>query len=606
MKKITVLLSILLFSCCTLLVAQQNDIQQNWRLAQQYYSRGEYDKALVLYKQIYESNPRSSAYYRNYYKVLLALKDFDSAEKLIKKQSKLRKNDASLTIDLGLLYKNKDEPERAAAEFDKALKSITESQVHRIASTFITADEYDYAIATYEKGRQLSKDSKAYGREMARAYQKKGDLSNTISCYLDYVASNPKNAQLVRTSLQKIVATEEHMEDFQTQLYGRIQQDNKAIVYPELLIWAFMQQKDFEQALVQAKAIDRRLNEEGDRVMELAQQATGEKDYNTAIDGYEYIIGKGEDNALFIPAKIQLLQVRNKKIIETNEYTPQDLANLEQDYMDFLKLYGKNPTTVSSMRDLSHLYAYYLYDLNKAIALLNEVLQMGAVDPFYKALSKLDLGDYYLMKDEIWESTLLYSQVDLDYKEDMLGEEARFKNAELSYYNGDFEWSQAQLNVLKASTSELISNDALQLSVFITDNLGLDTTAAPMQMFARAALLLFQNKDKAAFVTLDSITRAYPEHSLADDILFTKTKVVMEQKKYDEAVQYLTKITTTYNEDILMDDAVFLLGEIHEKHLNDTEKAMEFYQSILIEHPGSLYIVEARKRYRRLRGDIFN
>ena len=144
------------------------------------------------------------------------------------------------------------------------------------------------------------------------------------------------------------------------------------------------------------------------------------------------------------------------------------------------------------MANLAELEALYLNDLDKAIAVLNELIQIIGVNRYILNNAKLDLGDYYLMQGGIWESTLLYSQVDKDLKEAYLGELARFKNARLSYFNGDFEWAQAQFDILKASTSKLISNDAIDLSVFITDNLGLDSIALPMELYARAELLSFQ------------------------------------------------------------------------------------------------------------------
>lgn len=185
------------------------------------------------------------------------------------------------------------------------------------------------------------------------------------------------------------------------------------------------------------------------------------------------------------------------------------------------------------------LYAYYLNEPTNAITLLEEALKMSSVSSYNRALTKLDLGDYYLMIGEIWDFRLFYSQVDKDFKDDILGEEARYKNAKLSYFNGDFEWAQAQLNVLKASTSELIANDALKLSVFITDNLGMDTSAVPMQMFARADLLILQNRFTDAIKTLDSINVIFPQHALNDDILYTRSQLAKQQRKYTESAQYL-------------------------------------------------------------------
>jgi TolA-binding protein len=188
-------------------------------------------------------------------------------------------------------------------------------------------------------------------------------------------------------------------------------------------------------------------------------------------------------------------------------------------------------------------------------------------------------------------------------KDDPLGELARYKNAQLSYYMADFEWAQAQLNILKGATTHLISNDAISLSTFIMDNMGLDTTLYPMQKYAEAELLVFQNEFDKAMSSLDSISMIYPQHTLADDIVMMRAKIELKRRDYTKAAEYFTTIRTKYGEDILADDATFMLAELYETVLDDKAKAMELYQDILVTYKSSVLVVEARKRFRILRGD---
>ena len=255
------------------------------------------------------------------------------------------------------------------------------------------------------------------------------------------------------------------------------------------------------------------------------------------------------------------------------------------------------------MKELADLEGFYLHDLTSAINLCNEVIAMPGVNSNLRNQTKLSLGDFYLIDGDVWESTLLYSQVDKDEKDSPLGEEARFRNAKLAYYKGDFEWAQTQLEALKSSTTELISNDAINLSVFIIDNLGLDTVETPMQMFAKAELLMYQNKDEQARGTLDTITCLFPGHALFDDIEYLKAQMFVKKKEFEKAVPLLEDIIKTYKEDLKGDDATFLLAKIYEEHLNDKNKAMELYKSIITDYNSSLLVIEARKKYRLLRGD---
>ena len=195
-------------------------------------------------------------------------------------------------------------------------------------------------------------------------------------------------------------------------------------------------------------------------------------------------------------------------------------------------------------------------------------------------------------------------QIDKDFKFEPIGQEAKFKNARIFYYDGEFNFAQSQLDVLKQSTTKLIANDAMDLSLLITENFGLDSNYEAMYWFAKGDLLIEQHKYDEAFTYFDSIQTKYNYHSLGDDILLKKSFAMQLQGKWNDAVQYLDELLKYYAFDILADDAVFQLGDIYENHLMDSEKAAEYYKKILFEYKGSLHTIEARKRFRALRGDV--
>ena len=262
-----------------------------------------------------------------------------------------------------------------------------------------------------------------------------------------------------------------------------------------------------------------------------------------------------------------------------------------------------NRQTARLVVELAELQALYKNDLPSAIQVLDSLVKAPGVSREDQARAKINLADYYLMSGERWESTLLYSQVDKDFKEEVLGQEARFKNAKLAYYHGDFQWAQAQFDVLKASTSKLISNDALDLSVFIMDNLNLDTTADAITLYAGAELLVFQNRFEEAIARLDTLRLGFPEHSLQDDIFYLQAQIAEKRRDYVRAAALYQKVGETYPEDIRADNALFSLAQLYEFRLNAVEKARELYEKIFTDYSGSIFSVEARKRYRVLRGD---
>jgi tetratricopeptide (TPR) repeat protein len=574
-------------------------------LAASYLQNGEFDKAAELYQGLWEKSNYDLKFYVPLYKSLLALKKFDELEKVVKKELKKNDNAPQYLIDLGYMYGQIPNPEKAKEQYDKALKDLKpyEVTIRSLANTFEAYRLYDYVIAVYDKGNKITKNDAYFSFELAKAYLSKGDVPNAVKNYLLNIEINPQSVQVVKNTIQTSREVTKLLDELETQLYAKVQKSSTNEDYIDLLTWVYVQNKDFEGALVQMKALDKRKGENGFRVLNIARMAQTESDYTNAISGFEYVVNKGKDNTLYFTARTELLNCRREKIAKNINYTQADLEGLKNDYLAFINENERGFRTAQSMKELADLEGFYLHDLKSAIGLCDEIIAMPGVNAQLKNQTKLSLGDFYLIDGDVWESTLLYSQVDKEEKDSPLGEEARFRNAKLAYYKGDFEWAQTQLEALKGSTSELISNDAINLSVFIIDNLGLDTVETPMQMFAKAELLMYQNKDEQARGTLDTITYLFPGHALFDDIEYLKAQMFVKMKAFDKALPLLEDIIKTYKEDLKGDDATFLLAKIYEEQLNDKNKAMDLYKSIITDYNSSLLVIEARKRYRLLRGD---
>jgi tetratricopeptide (TPR) repeat protein len=210
-------------------------------------------------------------------------------------------------------------------------------------------------------------------------------------------------------------------------------------------------------------------------------------------------------------------------------------------------------------------------------------------------LFKLQLGDYYLLTGKVWDASLTYSQVEKEYKQDVMAEDARFRNARLAFYRGDFDLAQKLLGILKSGTSTLISNDAIDLSVLITENVE-DSNTAPLQRFATAGLLMFQNKDKEAELLIDSIVTAAPKHPLADDIVMMHARLAIKHRDFTKALTYLKEVAEKYGKDVLGDDAVYKMAEIYDEELHQPQEAKKLYEQLVIDYPGSTYVQAARQR----------
>lgn len=579
---------------------------QDPRLGREYFSNGEFEKAAEIYQQLHEKDRKQDYYYERYLTTLMELQDYKTAEEMLKKAIKASPEKIERYVDYGNIFQLQTQPDKAKDQYEKAIKALGNDQIQiiKLAEAFANKKLYDYAVATYEKGGKLIKEKHAFAYELGAIYYQKGENDKMITAYLDALEFQPSRLTNIQALFQRSMPPETGFDELKTQLFARIQKDEKNILLPDMLIWVFTQEGDYSSALRQAKALDKRLGDNGTRIFKLAQSAMSERKFLAAIEGYEYIAKeKGIESPYYLESRENILRAKRENLIEAATYTKADLLDLEKDFEQFLGEFGRSRATVDVMQDLASFEARYLYNLDKAIAVLEEVINLPQLAPMTLALAKIELGDYYLMKGDPWEATLLYSQVDKAQKDAPLGAVARFKNAKLSYYKGDFDWSQGQLDAIKGSTSELMSNDAIDLSVFIMEHLNLDTSARAMQLFADADLLRFQNREDEAIVKMDSLLENFKGHGLEDDVIFVKAQIAARRRQYQAAADFYQIIIDKYKDGILVDNAIFALAQLYETRLNDKTKAMALYDKIILEHSGSLFVVDARKRYRFLRGD---
>ncbi len=579
---------------------------QEAQLAQQYYLNGEYEKAAALYKKLYDRQPQQEFYFDRYVQALLAIGEYEVAERAIRKELKRHPDRVKLYVTLGYLKEQQYELEEAEKYYQQALRKMPADQfgVTRVASAFTALRKYEYAIEAYERGGELLKDPYLFSYNLAELYRRMGNTEKMVENYLNSLAMNPARLGNIQSLLQRNLRDEADYAELQRQLYARIQQDRNATHFVELLTWLFVQKGDYRNALRQAKALDKRLDENGGRVYRLGRIAALEGAWDAAIAAFEYIVKeKGPASTFYLDAKREALRARREKLVRGYSWTEEELRTLEAAYLSFLDEFGRNTATAELMLELADLEANYLHDLPRAIEILKEMVALPGLKPQLLGQAKLRLGDLYLMSGDVWEATLLYSQVDKAFKEDRLGHEARLRNARLSYYIGEFEWAQAQCKVLKASTSKLIANDAIDLSVFIMDNLGLDTTAESLQLYAQAELLTFQNRFDEAFAKLDTLLQRFPGHALEDDVYYAKAKIYRKLHRYDEAIAMYEQIIEKHPDEIRADNALYELAQLYEEVLRQPDKAMSLYEKLFLDYSNSIFAVEARKRYRALRGD---
>ena len=572
-------------------------------LAMQYFQTGEFEKAAILYEKLF-NRTKNISFYDPYFNSLLKLKQFNEAEKLSRNLLKNNPGNFTYSVDIGRIYQEKGDQEKATEWFNSLIRAMpaNEFAIKDLAITFYRAEAYDFSIRTFITGRKLLNNENAFNYDLLSLYRFRKDKPNLIQEYINLLSTNPEALPQAQSVLGSILEGSEDFNQLRTSILRRLQKEPQSIVMTEFLTWQYIQQKDFDMALRQIFALDRRLKEDGNRVFDLSRLLISNQAFDQAIESLNYLISKGVENNYYIPAKIELLNVKTRQLTSI-KFSKENLIHLENDFNSLLNEFGRSSGTVFAIRQLANLQAYYLGKPVAAVQQLEKLLELNGLPSQIIGQIKSDLGDIYILTGEVWEAALLYGQLEKAYPNEPLGQEARYKNARLAYYQADFIWAKAQLNVLKSSTSQLIANDALNLNLLISDNLQNETDTAALKKYANADLMIFKNQSDQALTILDSISVLFPGNTLADDIFMAKSKIFIKNNEFNQAIGQLMGIIENYPTELWGDDAVFILADIYETQLNQPAKALELFQKIITDFPGSLYVIEARKRFRKLRGD---
>lgn len=607
--------------------------QNNIQLANEYLLKGEKQKAVVLYRDLAKSEANIPFIHNNYFNTLLDLGEGDEAQDYLKRLLRRDPENILYKIDVGIIFVRTGELTKA----DKYLKDLISGNLTNITRIKMIADYLsgkslsEYSILALTESRQAVGNPYLFCLELAMLYRIKNEKDKMVQEYLNYVTQSSANIQYVKNVMQALLTKPDELESLEKILYERVQKNPDLDVYSDLLIWVTTQQKNFYAAFIQARAYDKRYKKLGERCMEVARVALDNDDYDNALRSYNYVIKEYPGGPYFLQARLGFIKAREARVKNTFPVKPDSVRSLITEYRKFIDEYENNNNAHEAQRNEALLYANYLDQKEKAIELLNKLIENPRVSLQTKSKSKLDLGDIYLLKGEIWESSLLYSQVEKALKESPLGYEAKLKNAMLFYYRGNFRLAQEHLDILKEATTREIANDAMELSLRIKENTGFDSIGQALKIYAGIELLLYQNKTKEAlrniqglkegqfkitkqdaflfgveadWSTTDSLKITFSNYSILDDVYWLEANIVMKLGEFEKSLSLLKKIINEYPDDVLADDAFFLQGEIYERQLGNKDKAMEIYREFLNKFPGSVYAAEARKRFRTLRGDF--
>ncbi|WP_306566330.1 tetratricopeptide repeat protein [Flavobacterium lindanitolerans] len=589
MKKIFLFLSLF----ASLFVFAQNE-----QLAINYFDKGEFEKAIISFDELLKNQQGNSFYFQKIIESYQQLQQYDQADKRLQERYAKYKQ-PSLLVEIGYNYQLQKDAGKAKKFYEQAISKINEnpSNVYAVANTFEKKVLLEYALESYNLAIKLEPKFK-FNYQMAVIYGQLGKMDLMIDTFLEEAYSNQNNTIMIQNQLSRFM-TEEAEETFNTALRKALlvrAQKNQDIFWNQFLSWFFVQQKDYAKAFIQEKAIYRRDPESFSNIVNLAELAMEENEEETAKEIFAFVLENTQDLDLQIRAHYFLMESKIQKAPE-KEY-PAIKSELDV----LVKKYGISPYTLSLQILQAHFATFNLKNPEEGKTILKRALELP-LNKYQTADVKMELADILLYEEKFNQALIYYSQIEEDLKNDAVGHEASLKAAKTSYFKTDFEWALKQFKELKSASTQLIANDALELFLLINDNTVADSTQVGLKKFARGDYLLYQNKNKEALEQFQSILKEYKGQEIEDETLLRIGETYEKLGDYNAALAHYQGIIDNHKDGIYIDEALYFSAEIYNKKLKDTDKAKALYEQILFNHEDSIYFVEARKKFRQLRGD---
>ena len=571
------------------------------QLANQYYREQDYEKAQEIYKKLYRET-HQSYHFQQYIECCLFLNQYKEAEQELKNYYNANPTYSKSLVDLVYVYTLNGKDDKAQKQFKEILKTLPEnaSVIRNLGNQFASRRLYDMATAVFDKGNEMFAGKETFYMDMAYLCQSSANYQEAFRYYFLELEEHPGQYNNVRNRLQSMMfydVNKSVTDELRIALLKRTQEKPDNLELAQLLVWFATQEEDYDIALAQCLSIDRKTGNQDAQVMNLAGICLNNKQFDIAREGYDYVVKKGKSSPFYGQALAGAINADYQKLQAVNSTDKKAYNNLLKRVRDSYNDINTNDLTKLVVIE-ADILSYQLDHSDEAVELLNETINAvgGAQD---QATLKLKLADIYLRDDEVWEATLLYSQVDKRMKEEPLGHEARFKNAQLRYFIGEYEWAESQLKVLKAATSKLIANDAMTLSLVIKDNLEVDTSGVELKRLARADYRIFQQRDDEALLLLDEIVATGNEVSIPH-ALFRKAEIAEKRKEFENAEQLSLQIVEQYPFSYMADAALMQAALIEQNQLKNKELAAQHYEKLIDEYPTSIYTAQAKKNYRKL------
>lgn len=568
------------------------------QLAQNYFDRSDFEKALISYEDLLRSQPYNNLFFQRKIECHQQLSQFDKADKSLNEQLK-RTNQPHLLVELGYNFQLQKDTVKAKNYYEQSLKKVKQqpSNVYMVAATFERHSLLKYSLKSYQIASEADPRLN-FNYQTAILNGQLGNFELMIDQLLTESQNNAGYYIMIQNQLSRFLV-EDSNGSFAASLKKALllrAQKTQDVFWNRYLSWFFVQQKEYAKAFIQEKAIYKRETESLSAIMNLAELAIDEGETETAREILIFVLENTQDSALKIKSHSYLL---NMKIEVASE---KEYESIRLELEEMVKQFGVRPYTLQLQILQAHFLAFTMKNPEAGRNVLKTALNLS-LNQFQQADVKMELADILLYEEKFNQALIYYSQMEEDLKNNDVGHQASLKAAKTSYFKGDFEWALKQFKELKAASTQLIANDALELFLIINDNTVADSTHVALKKFARGDYLLYQNKTSEALLQFLAILKEDKGNEIEAITRCRLGGIYEKQDDFTSALSQYQYIIDHFSDGIYVDEALYFSAEIYNKQLKDVEKAKALYEKIIFNHQDSIYFVDARIKFRQLRGD---
>lgn len=584
-------------------------------LGQSYEQAGQYSKAKQIFEKLYNEQPSNYQFFQSLNDTYIQLKEYANSVKIINDRIKNGSPDINLYGMLGKTYYLQGNENKAFEVWDDATKKFPNSEVtYRVMANYaLDRRAFDKAIEYLKKGEEISPNPQYFSYDLANIYSVTMQFKNATEEYCKILTQNPGQLRTIESRILSYISKPDALQKT-IEVVKKYTGDGD-VNFNYLLAKLYINAKDYQKAYDLYLKIDEVQKNQGAELYNFAQFLYNEKVYDVAAKVYNDLLNRYPESPFASEAKLGYAKtleslLDNKVASAEPKWKPfydfkisqsEDIDKVVSAYEELIKLYPHSEIANESYLRIAEIKLNKEKDLKSASEFLHKIVDDNPMSKF-AAQAFMDLGKVALLENNLDQAAIEYSKVFSNGRssEDEKAN-ANYQLARVNFYKNDFEKSKELLSKILDNLQDNIANDALELSMLLNTS---QNDSSNLVKFASAEYLAEQKNFGKAADLYKQVAGDRQKLLLENLAQYREAEMQLALSNTDTALVHLNNIAKEGNSNIYADKALYLIAQIYQFGLGNTDKAIEAYEKLLAKFPNSLYLDEARAEIIKLKKNI--